>query len=289
MRHRLVTRARPGALLALGALVACGGDPNMRLTDAMMQGGDSAITLDAATTDVSLPEATVPAPDALPDAPPDAPRLLDLRHCWGGENSGMDSVGGAHATVGADVGFGPGKSGSAFVCRGAMVQQDAVVSAPPMLAINSAWTFELWINIAALPDTEAWVIDRAPMGLELPLVGLLLLASGEARWQVRYDDQPDAPYAYAFMPPRGRWVHIALVRFDSLYTWYVDGARIRAAARMGEDNRHLDFRAPVFCGHHQDTGNGFRGGLDSIRIWNRALSADDIARIARGDGSCTAE
>lgn len=73
-----------------------------------------------------------------------------------------------------------------------------------------------------------------------------------------------------------RWVHVALVRADTLWYLYRNGMLVgRGTARTSAPSRELHI------------GHLFNGWLDEVRIWSGARTADEIARmhVAAADGA----
>jgi len=66
---------------------------------------------------------------------------------------------------------------------------------------------------------------------------------------------------------------------------YVDGVQVSSAVDNGLS---LTVAAPKVCGHASDTNQWMTGRFDTIRFWNRALSAAEIAAAAAGNGTCEA-
>jgi hypothetical protein len=80
----------------------------------------------------------------------------------------------------------------------------------------------------------------------------------------------------------GRWHHAALVvsRSRSLVTLYIDGVKV------GEHLVNflagtLDSDAPFEVGRERTGRYYFKGWVDEIRVYRRALSADEVAELAR--------
>ncbi|NEE03134.1 sialidase family protein [Phytoactinopolyspora halotolerans] len=84
----------------------------------------------------------------------------------------------------------------------------------------------------------------------------------------------------------GSWHHVALRRDGGRLSLCVDGAE--AAARDVSEHGSVtigrEFGAHgIHVGQRVDGANRFRGSIDDVRIYTRALSDDEIARLAAGD------
>ena len=80
-----------------------------------------------------------------------------------------------------------------------------------------------------------------------------------------------------------RWIHMAGTYDGSLMKLYIDGEEIGQRSLTG--NINLDPSRPLTVGIEENGGghvpeNPFDGRIDEIRIYNRALGADEIAEIA---------
>ncbi|MHC4507258.1 MAG: LamG domain-containing protein, partial [Planctomycetota bacterium] len=74
----------------------------------------------------------------------------------------------------------------------------------------------------------------------------------------------------------GKWHHIAVVGRPPELRFYVDGRR-DTTGRLKAQPDHKSW--PTKIGYTSDGfGGAFRGELDEVRIYNRALSADEIAK-----------
>ena len=97
--------------------------------------------------------------------------------------------------------------------------------------------------------------------------------------------QGSYPYSGDAFLPVGEWSHVAATFDGSTMVFYVDGAETgRGDFSFGSDTEaHVVFGACYRYG-----SNGFNGALDDVRIYNYALSADEVrwllcARPPRGD------
>lgn len=71
----------------------------------------------------------------------------------------------------------------------------------------------------------------------------------------------------------GSWHHVAIVRSGVLVTLYVDGV----AVGQGETADRVELNA---FGRHE--GNYFKGQLDDLQLYDRALSAAKVQTIKNG-------
>jgi hypothetical protein len=79
----------------------------------------------------------------------------------------------------------------------------------------------------------------------------------------------------------GKWHHLVGVQSPQGMKLYVDGAE-RCTNTRGEDIRY-DGGPDLWVGRHPDSSSyDFDGNLDDLRIYTRALSADEILRLSQG-------
>jgi len=79
-----------------------------------------------------------------------------------------------------------------------------------------------------------------------------------------------------------RWHHVVLVREGQKVTVYLDGNRTPEIAGQAKTNP-TDTGAPVFVGGRSDDLFNLEGKADEIAVYDRALTADEAARLYRID------
>ena len=80
----------------------------------------------------------------------------------------------------------------------------------------------------------------------------------------------------------GRWHHLAAVRSGQRVSLYLDG---RLAGECPDTAQSFDLPGDVFyIGRDTRTGSTtFQGDLDDVRLWRRALNAQEIASLTQGN------
>jgi len=80
------------------------------------------------------------------------------------------------------------------------------------------------------------------------------------------------------------WRHVAAVREGSRLSLFVDGVRA-ATSRVDRESSPLDVTnsAPLRIG--LGANDHFRGSMSDLRLYDRALSSQEIAAMARREGS----
>ncbi|GGY42370.1 sialidase family protein [Streptomyces djakartensis] len=78
----------------------------------------------------------------------------------------------------------------------------------------------------------------------------------------------------------GRWHHLALRRGDGELTLFVDGSPVSTADVPGSVSRNSPFG--VHIGQRMDSRAFLTGAIDDVRVWNRALTDQELASGASG-------
>lgn len=168
-------------------------------------------------------------------------------------------------------GRGPGRIGGAVVFTGAGRVE---VVDDPGLRFTGDYTIALWVRKDR--ESEEWTRwvgkgegDNRPVGLwEFP--------GEDARLKYQFANQGAFVDIDSARPiPLGAWCHVAAVKEGRRARLYIDG-RADAAREFATDPPDLAFPLTLSGGPH----GGFMGALDDVRIYVRALSAEEIAVLA---------
>ncbi|GAA2316346.1 exo-alpha-sialidase [Streptomyces hawaiiensis] len=81
----------------------------------------------------------------------------------------------------------------------------------------------------------------------------------------------------------GRWHHLALRRGGGQLTLFLDGTPLGTADVPGSVSRNSPFG--VHIGQRMDSRAFLTGAIDDVRVWNRALSDEELASGASGAAS----
>jgi hypothetical protein len=141
-------------------------------------------------------------------------------------------------------------------------------------------TFTLWFSAtSALPGGS----DVMNLGTDL----LLRLKPGDIEFAKRVSLVTGMVYGVARVSGGvtthldGKWHHLAGVATAAGMRLYLDGV-LRGSNARGEPLVYTG--ADLWCGRDGGGGTGrdFTGGLDEVRIYTRALAAEEIAALAQG-------
>jgi len=168
-----------------------------------------------------------------------------------------------------------GYRGQALECRGGAV----TVPATPRLETGEI-TIECRIWTAKGDQNDRWILNRIRGGATD--AGYRLgLTKGRPCWAV-----PLASWSHHLVAskalPLNRWVHLAATADGRNIRLYMDGEEIATMKRPGPV-KPTD--APLVLGNFAVNHRAFfRGKLDEVRIWDRALSPEEIRALAAGTG-----
>jgi hypothetical protein len=166
----------------------------------------------------------------------------------------------------------PGWEGNALLCMG------NGVSVPDKHGLwdLSALTIECRVNTDSAGQDDRWMLNRI-FG-DSPSTGFRLgLQGGKPSFQI-----PLTPWSHqvtASEPlPVGRWVHLAATFDGEVMRLYMDGIERGSLKRAGKVGAN---QSPLVLGNYE-VGNRahFIGLLDDVRLYRRALSAEEIRENA---------
>lgn len=181
-----------------------------------------------------------------------------------------------------------GRLGGAVRCdSGAHVD----VGNAPSLRLTQEATVAAWVRILAPADAPAWVCIAGQFqpdrNYNLYVSNQLSIANVQQcadKWRLYLShqwEQPDYCYSYSdFLLENGAWHHLAGtidLSAGGSHRYYVDGRPAAESRNLGFDRlfaNDADFRLGWGSG-------SFSGCLDEVRIYRRALSAEEVARLAR--------
>jgi hypothetical protein len=168
----------------------------------------------------------------------------------------------------------PGFEGMALVCSGGCV----VVPNDPQLSELTTLSIECRVKTDVAGQPNSWMVNRVfggneTSGFRLGLVG------GKPCFQVPLTAWSHHLTASELLPV-GRWVHLAATFDGNTMRLYVDGVECGTMERPGEirpNERHL-----VLGNYEVGHAAHFAGLLDDVRLYGRALTAQEIRAHAAG-------
>jgi hypothetical protein len=166
----------------------------------------------------------------------------------------------------------PGIAGSAMVCSGGW----GLIPPSPSLSFTAGLTVSCWVKSAEAGQGNTWVLNRVYSGgtdtgyrlgvvdgkpcFEVPLTSFSHHLSGSVDL------------------PTGRWTHLAGTFDGKVMRLYVDGIEAATMERPGPAKAN-DFH--ICLGNYEvDHKAFFRGLLDEVKLYNRALTAEEVRKHA---------
>ena len=237
------------------------------------QGKRSAVTSTEERIILSAPaEPVLRVFEAEPAAclPPEA----GLRNWYPGDGSTDDAQSGGQLNVEGQIGYRPGLSGQAFVFDGVVFLR-AKGGTPWCVLCEHAMTEAFFVNFDAA-SAGGTLLEAAASG---PWPGRRIARQGDHLIFESTLAAGQRLMTRGLVPvTAGRWVHVALVSRENRRTFFVDGVwqgEQAAGSLLGSEAVTLGARA---LGGHRDW---FRGRMDEIVTYDRALSDREILALAR--------
>lgn len=233
-------------------------------------------------------ERTAHAENCVPPPP-------DLVSWWPGDGSAVDIQDGNTGQTFRGVGYGPGFVGQAFIFDGF---DDALLVADATnlnFGLGDDFTLDAWINLqspVADYDDEIVVKEQfSPSGFSN---GFRFSILRNTRQLVLYvDTGVQTSVMSEPVIPLNDWTHVAAVRNGTVGSVYINGV-IAGTAQISDSS--LTNSWPLTIGAVYDTrfsppvqiNHVFGGLIDEVELFNRALSAGEIADLfnAGSAGKC---
>ena len=164
-----------------------------------------------------------------------------------------------------------GKYGKALKFDGAGSGMFVTVENTDELNVNEC-TFMAWVN------AETWEGTRQIVGKSVhggcSGRGQYGLFSERGVFKLRFETESGRADINADLPEIEKWIHVAFTNDGETATLYVDGEIVAEGEIPGTLNTIEDpLRIAQDC---ERPNNVFAGIIDEVRLWNRALSQDDI-------------
>ena len=189
--------------------------------------------------------------------------------------------------LGGEVEFRQGRLGGAVDLSGA----GAAIQIPdyPELRPTSETTLAAWIQPTETPDDWRTVF-RKEDGDDRRLLAIGRTGDVWGLWVGLGIGGRYVEFGAAAPKDRlgdGSWRHVAASYDGAELRLYVDGVLIGRQAASGAIGRGGE--APAFLGSYAGAQERFVGGVDDVRVYERALSGDEIATLANGEDDVAAE
>lgn len=164
-----------------------------------------------------------------------------------------------------------GKSGKSLQFNGAGSGTWVTVESTDALNVNEC-TFMAWINAETWDGTRQIVGKSVHGGCSGRAQYGLFSENGV--FKLRFETEGGRADINADLPETGKCLHVAFTNDGETATMYIDGESVADGAVPGALKSIDD---PLRIAQDCDRPNNvFTGMIDEVRLWNRALSQDDI-------------
>ena len=206
---------------------------------------------------------------------------------WPADKDASDAIGTNHGTPHGGETLIDGQVGLAFSFSGN--GQYIEVPSGSALQLKTGITIEGWVYAAGAPDPYAGIAGTWDDNTGANRTYLFWVQGGRMELVVSPDGQTYQRAGDPAALPIDRWTHVAGTYDGTTIRAYVDGVEVGMAAMTGA----IATNARPFTIGRTDGGsvgapNYWRGSIDELSVYDRALSATDIAAIhaAGSAGKC---
>jgi len=219
----------------------------------------------------------------------------DMTHWWRADNHAVDWRGAAAASLSATVAYTAGRVGQAF-----SFDADAdLITVPHRAAMNlspSGFSVELWVNAGTSQPNASWAIVDKSHGFT-DSTGWAIAGGTDGRVGFAAGQGGSGSGNFVGVSSTasildGGWHHVATTWDGAMLRLYLDGVLDASVPMTAAVNNSR----PLRFGHASGSGNVtptrfFRGAVDEISLYRRALSAAEISVVhaAGSSGKCPGE
>lgn len=212
----------------------------------------------------------------------------------GSGTKAIDRTGNGNDLTLSGAEFGPGKRGGGLALSPTGPVADTAQTAGPVARTEGDYTISAWIrsgdpdaNMSAISQ-DGGTVSAFALGMYQVMDVIKRPMGGRYGFGVRSADAPFSGSARAINQyddtrskvQAGRWYHVVGVRDqrEGSINYYLDGKSYESDRFEGG----FASTGPLVLGRSRDLGQAvepFNGSLDDVRVYNRALSAGEVAQL----------
>ncbi len=168
-----------------------------------------------------------------------------------------------------------GKVGKALACDGASTLFE--VPASPQLEPEQM-TIEAWIKPAEIPagkDNRRWIVNKNRNEWENGHYALMILGDKVGAYLNIGGGEKNAHLATSaqLLLKPNQWAHLAMTYDAATLKVFHNGSEVASEAI---NKKRVPGRTPLAIGARQDGYIHFKGAIDEVRLYRRALAADEL-------------
>jgi hypothetical protein len=160
---------------------------------------------------------------------------------------------------------------------------DDYIELPTLDIRGSTLTIAAWISSRSFPPSVdqrfvSKAIDTSEPG-HYWMVGLIDVSGQKRlRFRLKAGGTTSTLVASSGELPIDTWYHVAATYDGVAMRLYLNGAEVGVLPKTGTIDQNP--AVPVSIGRHPDASNHMSGAIDDVRIYDRALTAAEIASIS---------
>lgn len=149
--------------------------------------------------------------------------------------------------------------------EGGSQRMDATLSAAPF----GAWTIDYWLNPLQLSSSSLGIQTADSNGA----AGMKIVSDASGNVKLSFGEASAS--ADGFYIP-GEWHHYAITHSGTTVSFYRDGTQVGTTIDIGVADFSNAFTQLTLGG----TAAPMKGSIDELRVWNRALSQNNLREVA---------
>jgi hypothetical protein len=147
------------------------------------------------------------------------------------------------------------------------------------------------LTMTATATFSAWIYPTGPGSLAT-YGGIILCKEGE--YEIARGTDGSIMWAFAntnpgwawintgYVAPLNQWTHVSVTYDNGVIKTYINGTLTHTYSGSGSIGDTLTSQNDFRVGGRQATSQNFQGRIDEVRVYNRALSATEVATLPSG-------